>query len=146
MKSEFEYQSLPASFAHCQNSQCLRADKCLRHQVMLRIPKERCFVTVVNPDHVSPDGGNCTSFIDELPLQYARGMTHLFDNVSLSDAKIINSQILAYLGRNKYYRCKSKKRLINPKEQEYIREAFRKKGVTEPPVFDEYVDYYDLSI
>lgn len=145
MKSDFDYQTLPVSFGHCLNEHCLHADKCLRHQVALRIPKERGLVTIVNPGHVSPDGKDCTFFIDERPLQYARGMTHLLDRVPLSDAKIIDKQIRAYFGRNNYYRSMSKVRLIKPQEQEYIRQLFRRKGITDEPVFDEYVEYYDLS-
>ena len=92
-----------------------------------------------------PDGKDCNYFIDEQPLQYARGMTHLLDRVPLSDAKIIDKQIRAYFGRNNYYRSMSKVRLIKPQEQEYIRQLFRRKGITDEPEFDEYVEYYDLS-
>lgn len=146
MKPDFDYQTLPVSFAHCQNGQCLRADQCLRHQVLLRMPKERGIVTVVNPQHVATDGGDCKFFIDATPLRYARGMTHLLDRVPLSDAKTIDEQIRAYLGRNNYYRSKSKVRLIKPVEQKYIQSLLLRRGITEPPLFDEYVDYYDLSV
>lgn len=48
MKTDFDYNSMPVSFAHCLNGHCLRADKCLRRQVTLRMPKERAAVTVIN--------------------------------------------------------------------------------------------------
>ena len=35
--------------------------------------------------------------------------------------------------------------LIKPKEQEYIQGLFRRRGVTETPQFDEYIEYYDLG-
>ena len=35
MKTDFDYNSMPVSFAHCLNGHCLRADKCLRRQVTL---------------------------------------------------------------------------------------------------------------
>ena len=31
------------------------------------------------------------------------------------------------------------------KEQEYIQGLFRRRGVTETPQFDEYIEYYDLG-
>ena len=65
MKTDFDYNSMPVSFAHCLNGHCLRADKCLRRQVTLRMPKQRAAVMVINPEHVTSDGVDCTYFIDE---------------------------------------------------------------------------------
>ena len=124
MKTDFDYNSMPVSFAHCLNGHCLRADKCLRRQVTLRMPKERAAVMVINPEHVTSDGEDCTYFID---------------------ATVIKRQMMAYFGKTIYYRCCNKERLIKPKEQKYIQELFRKRGVTETPQYDEYIEYYDLG-
>ena len=59
MSPDFDYTQFPYTFAHCLNSECLRAEQCLRRQVTLRMPKERGLVTVVNPNHVSPSGEDC---------------------------------------------------------------------------------------
>ena len=123
----------------------LRADKCLRRQVTLRMPKERAAVMVINPEHVTSDGEDCTYFIDEKPVLFARGMKHLLDRVPLADATVIKRQMIAYFGKTIYYRCCNKERLIKPKEQKYIQELFRKRGVTETPQYDEYIEYYDLG-
>ncbi len=88
MKTDFDYNSMPVSFAHCLNGHCLRADKCLRRQVTLRMPKERAAVMVINPEHVTSDGEDCTYFIDEKPVLFARGMKHLLDRVPLADATV----------------------------------------------------------
>ena len=72
MKTDFDYNSMPVSFAHCLNGHCLRADKCLRRQVTLRMPKQRAAVMVINPEHVTSDGVDCTYFIDEKPVLFAR--------------------------------------------------------------------------
>lgn len=56
MKPEFNYESVPFDFSHCFCGQCKVADKCLRHQVALRIPESRYSVPVINPNNVSPDG------------------------------------------------------------------------------------------
>ena len=134
MKTDFDYNSMPVSFAHCLNGHCLLADKCLRRQVTLRMPK-----------HVTSDGVDCTYFIDEKPVLFARGMKHLLDRVPLADATVIKRQMIAYFGKTIYYRCCNKERLIKPKEQEYIQGLFRRRGVTETPQFDEYIEYYDLG-
>ena len=138
MKTDFDYNSMPVSFAHCLNGHCLRADKCLRRQVSLRMPKERATVMVINPEHIA-------YFIDEKPVLFARGMKHLLDQVPLADATVIKRQMMAYFGKTIYYRCCNKERLIKPKEQEYIQGLFRRRGITEMPQFDEYVEYYDLG-
>ena len=130
MKTDFDYNSMPVSFAHCLNGHCLRADKCLRRQVTLRMPKERAAVMVINPEHVTSDGVDCTYFIDEKPVLFARGMKHLLDRVPLADATVIKRQMIAYFGKTIYYRCCNKERLIKPKEQEYIQGLFRRRRVT----------------
>ena len=91
------------------------------------------------------DGVDCTYFIDEKPVLFARGMKHLLDRVPLADATVIKRQMIAYFGKTIYYRCCNKERLIKPKEQEYIQGLFRRRGVTETPQFDEYIEYYDLG-
>ena len=45
MKPEFNYESVPFDFSHCFCGQCKVADKCLRHQVALRIPESRYSVS-----------------------------------------------------------------------------------------------------
>mgnify|MGYP006967547465 CR=1 FL=1 len=79
------------------------------------------------------------------PVLFARGMKHLLDRVPLADATVIKRQMIAYFGKTIYYRCCNKERLIKPKEQEYIQGLFRRRGVTETPQFDEYIEYYDLG-
>ena len=65
----------------------------------------------------------------------------------ISLAKSRDNQItaIAHLGRNTYYRCKQKKRLVRPKEQAYIKKLFLAQGITEEPQYDEYMEYYDLD-
>lgn len=144
MSPDFDYSLFPYTFAHCLNGECLRADKCLRRQVALRMPKERGFVTVLNPKHVEPSGEDCTCFVPDQPQQYARGITHLLDRVPHNDAIIIKQQMINHFGQTNYYRFKRKERLVKPNEQAYIKRLFHNRGVTTEPVFDEYVEYYDL--
>ena len=90
--------------------------------------------------HLSP----AKSVLDQ-PQRFARGITCLFDDIPLRKAETIKSQLIAHLGRNTYYRCKQKKRLVRPKEQAYIKKLFLAQGITEEPQYDEYMEYYDLD-
>lgn len=146
MSPDFKYNEFPAGFAHCFNKKCQRGATCLRHQVALRIPKKRACVYIVNPESIGVvTGEECTSFLLDKPQRYARGFTHLFDELPVQKADIIKSEMRTNLGRNTYYRCKEKTRLIKPKEQEYIQKLFLKQGIHTVPQFDEYVEYYDLG-
>ena len=51
--------------------------------------------------------------------------------------------MLEHFGRNAYYRFRRKEQLITPSEQKYIRQLFRKKGITDEPIYDEYVERYE---
>lgn len=143
MKSEYDYQLLPETFAHCLNEQCERADGCLRRQAALRMPAERGIVTIVNPAHITPTGEDCSYFKADCLLRFARGITHLLDQVPHSDAVVIKQQLLSHFGRTHFYRFWRKERLLSPGQQEYIRQLFLKRGISGDPVFDEYVEQYE---
>lgn len=146
MKADFNYDEFPGSFAHCLNEKCVRRDTCLRHQVWLRVPQTRGGVYIINPGHLaSLTGEECPFFLLDQPQRFARGITCLFDDIPLRKAETIKSQLIAHLGRNTYYRCKQKKRLVRPKEQAYIKKLFLAQDITEEPQYDEYMEYYDLD-
>lgn len=143
MKPEFDYQLLPHAFAHCLNGQCERADGCLRRQATLRMPTERGIVTIVNPAHMTPAGEDCPYFKVDCPQRFARGMSHLLDQVPHSDAVAIKQQMLSNFGRTLFYRLWRKESLFSPDQQEYIRQLFLQRGLSSAPVFDEYVEMYE---
>ncbi|MDR0939081.1 MAG: DUF6078 family protein [Mediterranea sp.] len=140
----FDYHSLPVHFAYCLNDRCGRAATCLRHLAVGQIPNDRALLTVINPAHVAPDGAQCTSYIDQEPQLFARGMVHLLDKVPHAVASHIKNALVGYFGRTVYYRCRNKERLISPEEQAYIRKVFRQYGIADPPQFDEIVPSYAL--
>ncbi|WP_455586672.1 DUF6078 family protein [Bacteroides sp.] len=144
MKTNFDYHSVPYNFVHCINKQCLHAADCLRHQVALRIPSECEIVCIINPAYATSAGkDSCKFFKADKLMRFASGITHLLDSVPHSDAIVIKQQMLEYFGRNSYYRFLRKERLVNPSEQKYIRQLFHKRGITNEPVYDEYVERYE---
>lgn len=101
---------------------------------------------IINPGYLtSLTGEECPFFLLDQPQRFARGITCLFDDIPLRKAETIKAQLIAHLGRNTYYRCKQKKRLVKPKEQAYIKKLFLAQGITEEPCYDEYMEYYDLG-
>lgn len=143
MNPKFDYNSIPFSFTHCLNAQCKRASQCLRHQTALRIPPECWSISVVNPSSTTSTGKDCLYFKMDSPLQFALGITHLLDQIPHNDAVAIKQQLVRYFGRNLYYRFYRKEHLLSPKQQKYIQQLFLQRGITQVPVFDEYVEQYE---
>lgn len=143
MKPDFDYNLIPHSFGYCLNSTCIHAAKCLRQLATSRIPKERNFITLVNPVSIAPSGKDCPHFKADSLLQFAQGMTHLLDHIPHNDAIIIKQQMLNYFGKNYYYRLWRKERLFTPSQQKYVRQLFEHRGISDAPVFDEYIEQYE---
>ena len=144
MKENFDHSAVPYDFVHCLNQQCPHAVECLRYQVALHLSTECNIISIVNPVYATSAGkDNCKFFKADKLMQYTSGITHLLDSIPYSDASEIKQQMLEYFGRNSYYRFPRKERLISPSEQKYIRQLFRKRGLEDEPVYDEYLERYE---
>lgn len=143
MEPTLDYQSAPYDFAHCFDSRCTCADKCLRHFLGEHIPAERDYVTTVNPLKVGKSEKSCPFFRPKKIVRLAVGMIHLYDNLNYRDAVAVKREISHTLGRGIYYRIRNGERPIQPGEQDYIRRVFRKHGITTEPVFDGYKEEYE---
>lgn len=143
MDPNFDYNLMPYDFVHCLNAECLRADTCLRHQMALRIPADRKTVTIVTPSSIKPSGEDCPHFKADKMVDYARGITHLLDQLPYNKSVVIKKQLLNHFGRSLYYRFWRKEHLISPSQQEDFRYIFQKNGIKEEPVFDEFIPHYE---
>ena len=143
MKPDFDYSLVPYNFVHCLHAQCPQATACLRHQVSLRIPSECEYIHIVNPGRITPVGENCPHFMPDQLRPFALGITHLLDSIPHSDAIVIKRQMVNHFKTHMYYRFYRKERFINPAGQEYIRQLFLDRGITDAPVYDEYVEQYE---
>jgi len=141
MTDNFNYKEVPGNYAHCLNEQCPRAYECLRFQVAQYANANKTSFLVINPKHIASQK-ECSHFRPVQLVRHAVGITHLFDNLPYSKTNQIKRQIQRYFERNHYYRIYRKERYINPEGQDFIRELFRKEGILEEPVFDEYIDTY----
>lgn len=143
MKPDFDYSSVPGNIVYCLNNQCPRAGECLRHQVSQHILAKGRTITIVTPGHIETADKGCPFFISDKKVRFGRGMTHMLDKLPHNDAVAIKQQMLRYFGRTLYYRLWRKERLFSLEQQDYIRQLFRNKGITEEPMYDEYVEQYN---
>ncbi len=143
MKEDFDYNQVPKNYLHCLYTQCSRSKECLRFRVASRVPPDVEVISVVNRTYVAGKEEKCPYFRHTRLVCFALGITRIFDNLPHTQALKINRILYNYFQRNMYYRIRNKQRLISPEEQSFIREVFRKEGISEEPVFDEYKYEYD---
>lgn len=143
MSSELVRPEPPYNFLYCINAQCPQAARCLRYQQISRLTPRSHSLDVLNPMRITTENGECTHFLVDEQKRFALGITHLLDNVPHSEAVIIKNMLITYFNRATYYRCRRRERLITPAEQTYIRDLFVSRGITDEPLFDEYVLQYD---
>lgn len=143
MKENFNYQNVPDTFLHCLHAQCPRSSDCLRFLVAAHVDQDKTHFSIVNPGYVAVRE-ECRFFHPARLNRFALGMTHLFDNLPYAKARKIRTMLYNYFDRSIFYRIRNKKRLISPEEQDFIQQVFRGEGIEEEPVFDEYIEQYDL--
>ena len=150
MSENFNYKEVPHGYTHCMNEQCPRSAECLRFLVGLHVDSQTSTFSVVNPAYVAniantANKGKCPYFRTRGLVRYALGITHLYDTLPHIKAGKIRKIIYNYYGKYAYYRIRNKERLINPEEQDYIRQVLNKEGIEGEPTFDLYVEQYDWS-
>jgi hypothetical protein len=133
------YESAPQNFAYCLNEQCSQSANCLRFQARLHIGSTQPFFSILNPLHIE-EQKECSYFRSTEPIRCASGMKHLYDNLPHLKAIRIKSLVNKHFSITTLHRIKTKERLIKPEEIAFIRSVFIQEGITEEPLFDEYIE------
>lgn len=140
-------QDVPTGYEYCfaGNGKCPKASSCLRAIAAQLLagngnPPSK-FVCTVNPLYVDslPDLAACGCYRSDAPVRYARGMTHLFDEVPAKLLAIVRCRVMGCFSCERYYYHSRKgARLILPEEQRRIAAVFKEAGIAEKPKFDSY--------
>ena len=141
MKQETN-QSAPYSFARCFNAQCLQASKCLRYLITENDTPNIPFITAVSPVCYPEDSNKCPYFHTAERVQVAWGIKRLLERLPYEDAVSIRKHLILHFGKTSYYRFYREERYLLPKDQKYIQQVFRNKGITDRPTFDRYTEEY----
>lgn len=138
-------QEVPNGYAHCfaGKDSCPKAGSCLRAIAakLLTESKEPQPQTVntVNAIYVEqlPNRTPCPLYRSSEPLRYAKGMTHLFDEIPLKQAITVRRKVIGCFSCERYfYHSRNGNRLISPEEQKKIANVFRHIGLATAPKFD----------
>ena len=130
---------------------CLSASACPHHATCLRALAARALtesgdtkqmvVYTVNPNVASTAGEDCRYYRDNTPVRYAKGMTHIFDEVPVRAEKTVRRKVMACFScRNYYFLSRKGERLIRPEEQQAIDRVFQAHVPTLKPKYDEYIE------
>lgn len=140
-------QDVPDGYAYCfaGKDKCPKASSCLRAMAAQLLseseesqPKS---VRAVNPFYVGrlSDLSACACYRSSEPLRYARGMSHLFDELPLKQASLVRLRVMGCFSCERYfYHCRKGDRLITPEEQRRIAGVFKSIGIEAKPKFDGY--------
>ncbi len=123
------FESLDSDFMVCfPRTDCPQRARCLRASAYESIVARKCArVIITNPaTEIIP---SCPNFLDQKPVFYAHGITHLYSQLPYDVARGIKRELLSYFGKNSYYRIHRKERYITVQEQNYIRHCFIAAGL-----------------
>ncbi|WP_455586764.1 DUF6078 family protein [Bacteroides sp.] len=72
----------------------------------------------------------------------AWGVKELLNRIPHEDAVSIKKELIEHFGKTKYYRFYREECCLKPKDQNFVRQAFRNKGIAEEPPFGHYTEEY----
>ena len=141
--NKLKNKTVPFNYARCYNEQCPKACNCLRRVAALLTTADTSYISTINPMCIPATGIDCPHFQNAEKIHVAWGISHLLDNVPYKDGTNIKQQLIGHFGKTLYYRFYREERFLSPADQNYIRQLFHRKGITEEPVFDSYTDEYN---
>lgn len=133
------YKNIPTTYPLCLHDDCPKADTCLRQLAFRQHAGQGLYLRLLNPTRC-PKQENCLHYADNKPVIFAKGFTN-FQKKMFPDqyAKFMNI-LICHFGRNPYFMRRRGDTLLPPKEQEIIKRALKKSGITQPMEFDQYVE------
>lgn len=144
MERKYDPKQIPANWIFCFNSSCPLAGECLRYQSGLEISDDRPWGNAVFLP--SMKDGQCRFFRKDEKVTLATGFI-VAHNPRMGDAFVRMRHILTrYLGGNgTYYLYRNGKKWLTPRQQEDIREIFRRAGYQEEVEFGTTKLDYDFT-
>ena len=142
MENKELIKNLGTNITMCFLEGCPRADKCVKHLAYEMMGDQKEYGSTVMPSSLK-ENGECDMFSEAVIKRYAKGATHIYDEVKMKHYGTIKGAVKGILGgRSSYYRSINGERLISEEEQKRIAAVFRKYGYDTDNLFDEYILSY----
>ena len=92
---------------------------------------------------LQPQRATAPLFHSATPVRYAQGFVKMLSTLTVAQANALRMRLESHFGHTLYFRLRPGKRLINPTEQAYIRQAMTELSINPLPDFDVYVEAYN---
>ena len=131
------HKDLPRYYAVCNHHECQLAESCLHNIAYCELSKTEEYLRLINPTKCSPSA-DCPYYRDNTPVTYARGFTNFQKKMFPAQYQKFMSICVSEFKRNAYFERRRGDYPMPPHEQEFIKKALKKCGVTEEMEFDRY--------
>ena len=141
MDKDFNFKQVSRYWAVCYVPGCPRKDECLRYHACLHAPENRVYHKFSLPTMLKD--GQCQQFRPIQKVRMAVGFKNIFYDVKERDSAEMRRELADYLGSTTtFYRYRNGEHLLTPRQQEWIRNLFRRYGYTDEVTFDDSRDVY----
>lgn len=142
------HADIPANYLYCFASQdsCPQVGTCLRAiaaQLLKNAPARMQQVNALSPYFAEKTAGDksCAFYRNNRPVTFAKGMTHLFDELPYVKAHTVRCAVMNCFSCETYfYQCRKGERLISPEEQQKIAQVFQRNVPQLTPKFDDLIE------
>lgn len=142
-KEVHRFSEVPHDYPLCINHQCSQATTCLRQLAEQEVTDCTKFMVIVNPKHQASFKKDCPYYRSSTKVRFAKGFMNIIENLTQKQMQGIVPQLIYRFSERTYYRIRKGERLLSPAEQQNVVDIFKRCGVAEPIVFDEYVENYE---
>ncbi|MGN0035989.1 MAG: DUF6078 family protein [Bacteroidaceae bacterium] len=133
------YKDMPADYPLCLHADCPMADTCLHQLAFRRHDELDTYLNLINPARCTKQA-DCPYHVDSRPVRFAKGFMGMQKRMYPEQYGHFMTLLICHFGRNSYFKRRRGDILLPPKEQEVIRIALEKAGVSQPMEFDQYVE------
>ena len=141
MENDFSFKQVPRGWAICYVPDCPRHDECLRYQAYLHAPEGRVYHKCILPTVLLQ--GDCQHFRPIEKVRMALGFRNIFIDVKARDVTKMRAELTDFLGSPAtFFRYRNGTNPLNPLQQQWIRNMFRRYGYSDNVAFDETKDVY----
>lgn len=130
---------IPYNYAMCIMSNCPKAATCLRQVILADTDEKR--LTILNPRMLDLKN-QCTYYKPAQKVVYAKGMKNVMGLLPHDQHSSIANNLKLRFGERTYYRIRRGERLLNPNEQQAVRNLLAHYGFTQSWDFDAYEEDY----
>ena len=115
------------------------ADSCLRQLAYRRHEELGTFLKLINPSQCSKRE-DCTHYVSNKPVRFAKGFVNFQKRMYPDQYDKFMTLLICHFGRNQYFKRRRGDIALPPEEQEVVKIALEKAGVTKLMEFDEYLE------